>query len=68
MSVPVWIAVGLLGGIGALGRFVVDGVVATRIRRDFPLSADQKRCVRDRSQVSAEAQREYVHPGDPTPD
>jgi fluoride exporter len=33
----VWIAVGLLGGIGALGRFVVDGLVATRIRRDFPL-------------------------------
>ena len=37
MSLLVWIAVGILGGIGALGRFVVDGVVAARTGRDFPL-------------------------------
>ena len=37
MSVAVWIAVGLLGGIGALGRFLVDGIVAARTRREFPL-------------------------------
>ncbi|HUA71073.1 MAG TPA: fluoride efflux transporter CrcB [Solirubrobacteraceae bacterium] len=37
MSLPVWIAVGLLGGIGALGRFVVDGVIASRFGRDYPI-------------------------------
>jgi CrcB protein len=37
VSLPVWIAVGLLGGIGALGRFFVDGLVAARARRDFPI-------------------------------
>jgi fluoride exporter len=37
MSLPVWIAVGLLGGIGALGRFFVDGIIAARTRDDFPL-------------------------------
>ena len=37
MSLPVWIAVGLLGGVGALLRFVVDGLVAARAGRDFPL-------------------------------
>jgi fluoride exporter len=37
MSVAVWIAVGLLGGMGALLRFFVDGVVAARVTRDFPL-------------------------------
>ena len=37
MSLPVWIAVGLLGGIGALVRFFVDGVVAARTRHEFPL-------------------------------
>ena len=37
MSAPVWIGVGLLGGIGALGRFFVDGIVAARARHDFPL-------------------------------
>jgi fluoride exporter len=37
MSLPVWIAVGLLGGIGALGRFLVDGIVAARTRHEFPL-------------------------------
>ena len=37
MTVPVWIAVGLLGGIGALGRFFVDGVIASRFGRDYPI-------------------------------
>jgi fluoride exporter len=37
VSVPVWIAVGLLGGVGALLRFFVDGLVAARVGRDFPL-------------------------------
>jgi CrcB protein len=37
VSLPVWIAVGLLGGIGALSRFFVDGFVAARAGRDFPL-------------------------------
>ena len=37
MSLPVWIAVGLLGGIGALGRFFIDASVAARARRDFPI-------------------------------
>ena len=36
MSLPVWIAIGLLGGIGALARFFVDGFVAARVGRDFP--------------------------------
>ncbi|HTX12614.1 MAG TPA: fluoride efflux transporter CrcB [Solirubrobacteraceae bacterium] len=36
MSAVVWIAVGLLGGLGALLRFFVDGVVASRVGRDFP--------------------------------
>ena len=37
MSIGVWIGVGLLGGIGALLRFFVDGLVAARATRDFPL-------------------------------
>jgi CrcB protein len=37
VSIPVWIAVGLLGGFGALLRFFVDGLVAARVGRDFPL-------------------------------
>jgi CrcB protein len=37
VSAPVWIAVGLLGGVGALLRFVLDGLVAARVGRDFPL-------------------------------
>jgi len=37
MSVGVWIGVGLLGGAGALLRFFVDGLVAARVGRDFPL-------------------------------
>lgn len=37
MSAPVWIAVGLVGGFGALLRFMVDGLIAARLGRDFPL-------------------------------
>jgi fluoride exporter len=37
MNVLVWVGVGLLGGIGALLRFVVDGLVASRLRWDFPV-------------------------------
>ena len=37
MSAPVWIGVGLLGGVGALLRFLVDGVIADRVGREFPL-------------------------------
>ena len=37
MSAPVWIAVGLLGGFGALLRFLVDGLIAGRLGRDFPI-------------------------------
>jgi fluoride exporter len=37
VSAPVWIAVGLLGGLGALLRFLVDGFVAGRFGSDFPL-------------------------------
>jgi fluoride exporter len=36
MSVVAWIGAGLLGGAGALARFLVDGVIASRARRDFP--------------------------------
>jgi fluoride exporter len=37
VSVLVWIGVGLLGGVGALLRFLVDGTVAARAGRNFPL-------------------------------
>jgi CrcB protein len=37
VSIWVWIGVGLLGGLGALLRFFVDGLVAARVGRDFPL-------------------------------
>ena len=30
------IAIGLIGGAGAVGRFVLDGAVARRAGRDFP--------------------------------
>jgi fluoride exporter len=35
--VALWLGVGLLGGVGALARFVVDGAVATRAPGDLPL-------------------------------
>ena len=37
MSAPVWIAVGLLGGVGALVRYFADGVIADRFGGDFPV-------------------------------
>lgn len=37
MTVPAWIAVGLLGGVAAAARFLVDAEVAARARGDFPL-------------------------------
>jgi CrcB protein len=36
MSVPVLIGLGLLGGIGAVARFLLDGHVSERIGREFP--------------------------------
>jgi CrcB protein len=36
MSLPVLIGLGLLGGIGAIGRFLVDGHVSERVGREFP--------------------------------
>lgn len=37
MNAGVWIGVALLGGIGAMGRFAVDGLVEARTRGGFPL-------------------------------
>jgi fluoride exporter len=37
MSVFVWIGVGLLGGVGALLRFVVDRLIAGRAAGAFPM-------------------------------
>jgi CrcB protein len=36
MSMLTVIGVGLLGGLGALGRFALDGQVAGRLGREFP--------------------------------
>ena len=36
MSVAVALALGLVGGVGAVGRFVLDGAVAARAGRAFP--------------------------------
>jgi CrcB protein len=36
MSVPVLIGIAALGGLGAVGRFLLDGAVAARARRGFP--------------------------------
>jgi CrcB protein len=36
MSLPVLVAVGVCGGIGAIGRFLLDGAVAGRLGRAFP--------------------------------
>lgn len=36
MSAVVLIAVGLVGGLGAIARFLVDGAVSERLGRDFP--------------------------------
>ena len=36
MTVLVWLGVAVAGGLGAVGRFVVDSAVASRRGRDFP--------------------------------
>lgn len=36
MSLTVTIGVGLLGGVGAVARFLLDGAVARRLGREFP--------------------------------
>jgi CrcB protein len=36
MSPLVLLGIGLVGGAGAVGRFVLDGAVAGRLGRDFP--------------------------------
>jgi CrcB protein len=37
VNVLLWTGVAVLGGIGALGRFALDGWVSARFGRDFPL-------------------------------
>lgn len=37
MTVPAWIAVGLLGGIAAAARFVIDAEIEARVDGPFPL-------------------------------
>ena len=36
MSLPVLVGVGLLGGLGGIARFLLDGAVAGALGRDFP--------------------------------
>jgi CrcB protein len=36
VSVLAWVGVGLLGGIGALARFALDGAVSERVGSQFP--------------------------------
>jgi CrcB protein len=36
MTWPVVIGIGVLGGLGAIARFVLDGAVSGRLRGDFP--------------------------------
>jgi CrcB protein len=36
VSAPVLLAVGLVGGLGAIARFTLDGAVARRLGRRFP--------------------------------
>jgi fluoride exporter len=36
MSLPLVIGIGLVGGIGAIARFLLDRAVATRLGREFP--------------------------------
>lgn len=36
MSAWVWIAVVIVGGLGAIARFLLDSLIAARARRDFP--------------------------------
>jgi fluoride exporter len=37
VSLPGWIAVGLLGGVAAAARFAIDAEIAARARGEFPL-------------------------------
>ncbi len=37
MSALLWVGVAVLGGLGALARFGLDGLVASRAGRQFPL-------------------------------
>jgi CrcB protein len=37
VSAGIWLAVGVLGGVGALARFALDGTVASRWGGRFPL-------------------------------
>ncbi|HEY5262334.1 MAG TPA: fluoride efflux transporter CrcB [Solirubrobacteraceae bacterium] len=37
MNVLVWVGVAVLGGIGAIARFVVDGTIGSRVSTNFPL-------------------------------
>lgn len=37
MSVGVWVGVGLLGGFGAVARFLLDAFISARRGRAFPL-------------------------------
>lgn len=37
MTAPAWIAVGVLGGLGAAARFAIDAEVAARARTALPL-------------------------------
>jgi CrcB protein len=37
MSVAGWVAVGLLGGVAAAARFVLDHEISMRMRSEFPL-------------------------------
>ena len=36
MSLPMLLGIGLLGGAGAIGRFLLDGAVASQVGRSFP--------------------------------
>jgi CrcB protein len=37
MTMLVWVGVAVLGGVGALSRWTLDGLVSTRWGREFPL-------------------------------
>jgi CrcB protein len=37
VSLLVWLGVAVLGGVGALLRFFVDGIIASRAGRDLPV-------------------------------
>jgi CrcB protein len=36
LSLPLVIGIGLIGGAGAIARFLLDGAVSARLGRDFP--------------------------------